>query len=222
MSDLVVVVSGTGTEVGKTYVACRLIDELRRTGESVVARKPVQSFDPSNGPTDAELLAAATGESPEEVCPRHRSYEVPMAPPMAARRLGRPPIAIKDLVAEVNLPPRGIAVVEGVGGPRSPVAEDGDTVRLTELMPADVVLVVAEAGLGAINAILSSVACFDRPTEVLLNRFDDNAELHRLNREWLETKESLRVFTKPEDLARALVQRVPPRLPHLVDPVEAR
>ena len=52
MSDLgpvvrperVVLVCGTGTEVGKTWVCGRLLRELRDRGLSVSARKPAQSF----------------------------------------------------------------------------------------------------------------------------------------------------------------------------------
>ncbi len=182
----------------------------------------MQTFDPSERSLDAELLAAASGESPASVCPPHRGYELALAPPMAARRLGRSPFSIQDLAAELDLPSVGVAVVEGVGGPRSPLAEDGDTVRLSTLIEADVVLLVSDPGLGAINAVLSSVACFDRPTDVLLNRFDENSDLHRLNLEWLEDREKLPVFTKPDDFVRDLFERFPHKLPRSIDSVEVR
>ena len=100
--------AGTGTEVGKTWVAARLATVLRERGLRVAARKPAQSFEPGEGPTDAEVLGAATGEDPGTVCPHHRWYEAPMAPPMAADALGRPPIAIAELAGEI-----------GFTGPRS-------------------------------------------------------------------------------------------------------
>ncbi len=37
--DLLVAVAGTGTEVGKTWVACRLAAELRARGLAVAARE---------------------------------------------------------------------------------------------------------------------------------------------------------------------------------------
>ena len=49
------VVAGTGTEVGKTWAAVRLITELRSDGRSVAARKPAQSFDPPPHATLARL-----------------------------------------------------------------------------------------------------------------------------------------------------------------------
>src|SRR5690606_37163555 len=82
------VVAGTGTEIGKTWAAQRLLLQARERGLRVAARKPAQSFVAGEQSTDAELLAAASGEAAEEVCPRHRWYPVPMAPPMAADVLG--------------------------------------------------------------------------------------------------------------------------------------
>jgi dethiobiotin synthetase len=183
-----VVVTGTGTEVGKTWVAAGLLRTLRDRGEVVAARKPVQSFEPGAGPTDAEVLAEATGQAPEEVCPGQRSYELAMAPPVAARELGRPVPLLAELTDEVRWAAgTTIGLVEGVGGPRSPLAGDGDTVDLAaHLEPAAVVL-VADAGLGTINAIRLCLPVLARwPTTVVLNRFDATSRLHATNRAWLE------------------------------------
>ena len=61
------VVAGTATEVGKTWVGAALARDLREAGWVVGARKPVQSFEPDDpAPTDAACLAAATGESPQK------------------------------------------------------------------------------------------------------------------------------------------------------------
>jgi dethiobiotin synthetase len=187
------VVSGTGTEIGKTWLTARLIEELGRRGRTCAARKPVQSFDPAEGPSDAEVLGRASGEPPEVVTPRHRWYEVPVAPPMAAEILGRPPIALEDLVRETTVPEVDVVLVEGAGGPRSPLADDGDVVDLAEALDASHVLLVAEPGLGTINAVLLASAAFPQPPLVYLNRFDAAHDLHIRNRRWLEDVEGLEV-----------------------------
>jgi dethiobiotin synthetase len=182
-----VVVAGTGTEVGKTWVATQLLRAVRATGLTVAARKPAQSFAPG-AITDAELLAAATGERADEVCLPHRSYEVPMAPFMAAARLGRPPFTLADLVAELRWPAGvDVGVVEAAGGVRSPTTSDGaDTVDLVDALEPDEVLLVADAGLGTINSVRLCVdALAGRRIVVVLNRFDPNDELHRANLRWL-------------------------------------
>ncbi|HEX2119949.1 MAG TPA: AAA family ATPase, partial [Acidimicrobiales bacterium] len=63
-----VVVLGTDTGVGKTWAAAGVLARLCKDGMAVAARKPVQSFAPCDDETDADVLASATGESPEQVC----------------------------------------------------------------------------------------------------------------------------------------------------------
>lgn len=187
-----VVVVGTRTEVGKTWVAARLLRDLRASGLEVAARKPVQSFDPDDPLTDAHLLADASGETPTVVCPRQRWYPLAMAPPMAADALARPAFSIEDLVSEIEwpLPAPDVAFVESVGGVRSPMATNGDAVTLVELLQPDIVLLVADAGLGTINDVSLSLDAIDRGAHVatpvvVLNRFDPADDLHRRNRDWL-------------------------------------
>lgn len=180
-------VAGTGTEVGKTWVAARLAEHAQRRGLTVSARKPVQSFDPDGGPTDAEVLAAATGEPPATVCPPHRSYAVAMAPFMAASALHRPPFTLVDLLAELSWPVCDLGILEPAGGVRSPFTADGaDTVDLADAVFPDRILLVADAGLGTLNAVRLCVdALGSHPLEVVLNRYDEGDRLHCANRKWL-------------------------------------
>jgi dethiobiotin synthetase len=222
----VVAVVGTGTDIGKTWVAARLLTELRIAGLPVAARKPAQSFDPDDDPAslDAAVLGAASNEPPEQVCPRHRWYEVPMAPPMAAEALVRPSFTIQDLMSELQWPehaaadadadanadaandaahaanPVEVGLVETAGGLRSPLAADGDCLALCEAIAPDVVLLVADAGLGTINAVrLTLHALRPLPSSVIvvLNRYDPALDLHVRNRQWLQARDGLTVVTVP-------------------------
>jgi dethiobiotin synthetase len=224
---VLVVCAGTGTEVGKTWVGASVLATLRSAGVAVAARKPAQSFGPDDAHlTDAHVLAAATGEDPTVVCPSHRWYPVPMAPPMAAAALGRPPFTIADLVAELawpEHPPGDVSVntggmqaadalahptlrwVETVGGVRSPLADDGDTVELCSALNPQLVVLVADAGLGTINAVLLSVAALAGHRLVtMLNRYHPSNDLHRRNLEWLAQRCHLDVVTAPSALAERL------------------
>lgn len=203
----VVVVLGTATEIGKTWVSCRLLEALRAAGVSVAARKPAQSFaveDVDGGhPTDAEQLGQAAGEPPERVCLPGRSYPLALAPPMAADRLGSGRICIDDLLAELRWP-AGVEVglVETVGGVRSPIAHDGDGATLTHRLTPDLAVLVADAGLGTINAVRSAIgALASVPTVVMLNRFDPDDELHTGNRDWLVQHDECTVVTDVAALA---------------------
>jgi dethiobiotin synthetase len=214
----VVAVVGTGTDIGNTWVTARLLSELRATGSSVAARKPAQSFDPSDDPAgyDAAVLGAASGEEPETVCPPHRWYEMAMAPPMAADALALPGFTLDDLVEELRWPTRPVDVgfVETAGGLRSPIADDGDCLALVVAVMPDVLLLVADAGLGTINAVrLAMDALVRLPVQVavVLNRFDEGAELHQRNRSWLRDYDGALVFSSPGDEAE---------LASLVRPIE--
>jgi len=202
-----VVVTGTGTGVGKTWFSAVTLGLLRARGVNVAARKPAQSFETGDGPTDAKVLAAATGDDPLSVCLPTRSYERAMAPPMAAETLGKPAFTIADLVRELAWPD-GVVVgfVEGAGGPRSPLAADGDTVDLAEALRPDLVVIVAESGLGAINAVRLSAAPFAplAPVVVALNRHDETDEVHERTRAWIAMRASLDVVTSPTGLADRL------------------
>lgn len=205
---LLVGVCGTATEVGKTWAGAELARRLRGDGRTVAARKPLQSFDPDDAAaTDAEVLAAATGEGVSEVCPEVGWYPVPMAPPMAAAALGRPCPTLAEVVASIAwpAPPVEVGLVETVGGVRSPLAEDGDSRDLVRALGVDVVVLVADAGLGTIDAVRSGVdSLAPLPVVVLLNRFDDADDLHRRNLEWLRDRDHIDVVTAIDDLAAAL------------------
>ena len=124
-------VLGTNTDVGKTWVAAQLLATLKLRGTRVAARKPVQSYGPDDINTDAARLAGASGEDVADICPAHRCYPLAMAPPMAARILGRGPVLMQEIVAEVHWPAGiDIGFVETVGGARSPLACDGDSMEL--------------------------------------------------------------------------------------------
>lgn len=199
-------VTGTGTGTGKTWVGAQLLASLRAAGHAVAARKPAQSFEPGVETTDAEVLALVTGEHPTDVCPSHRWYEVPMAPPMAAEILKRPEFSVGDLIDELRWPDgTRYGLVEGVGGPRSPLASSGDTVTLLRALQPDTVVLVARPELGTINAVLLSVAALDHAAPVVfLNHYQEENPLHVRNADWLRRRAGLPVVTAVEPLVRLL------------------
>lgn len=202
-----IVMAGTGTEVGKTWVGCRVLELARKRGLRVAARKPAQSFEAAplhspNESTDAELLAVATGESPHVICPAHRWYAAPMAPPMAADVLGRERLTVSDLIAEIRWPDGvDLGCVEIAGGLRSPIAHDADNVQLIERLAPNAIALVGDAGLGTINSVRLSLASLsDMRVHVFLNRFDAANDLHVRNRRWLVDEYAIDVSVDVEAL----------------------
>jgi len=109
-------------------------------------------------------------------------------------------------------------LVETAGGVRSPLADDGDVRDFARSLAPDVVLLVADAGLGTLNGVRLTVgALLDAGAAslpkvsrlvVVLNRFDPADELHRRNRSWLRQHDQLSVVTTSDgdaDLCRAVL-----------------
>ena len=203
-----VVCVGTATEIGKTWFGAQTLRTIRAAGRTVAARKPVQSFDPLDPhPTDAQVLADATGEAATTVCPAHRSLGVAVAPPMATDLLDLAPLAVTELVEEVvSSWPAEVDVgwVETVGGVRAPIAEDADSRDIARLLDPELVVLVADSDLGTLNAIrlsIESLSDLAAPVVVALNRFDATNDLHCRNRAWLVDRDGLEVVTTFTELA---------------------
>ena len=171
--DRVVVVAGTGTEVGKTWCAARIIEHLRAAGVTVGARKPAQSFDPDDPTHDAAVLSAA-GEAEDDVCAP--SCPVAFAPLMAAAALGRPPPFLSELVAASSSWPTPARDRPWSGRWRPLALPATATASPYRRVVPDSVLLVADAGLGTINSVRPTVEALASqcrvPVVVLLNRYD--------------------------------------------------
>ncbi len=221
---LLTFVVGTGTDVGKTWVSALVLTEMSRRGWSVAARKPGQSYEVgSDGgpldPTDAELLGAATGEAPDSICPPARSYPTPAAPPIAAQRLGLAAPTTDTVAHELETSWPALAVdfglVEGAGGLLSPIARgavgSGDTMAtLIPRFSPEVVVLVADPGLGTIHQVRAAALPIDGPRLIVhLNRFDPASETHSENKSWLAEIDGRSVTTTIDALAATLETLIP-------------
>ena len=71
-------------------------------------------------------------------------------------------------------------------------------------------MLVADAGLGAINAVrLCADAMAPASTIVMLNRFDSYSPVHRENRHWLADRDGMSVVTTVEECMAAVLRTGP-------------
>lgn len=152
-----VFVTGTDTGVGKTWVAAHLIRNLRGEVSEVHPLKPVESGCVAINEGAGEELRAQDAEALREAAQLTRTESVvryklrtPIAPMLAARQEGVE-YRLQDLVDFCRR--EELLVVEGAGGWRTPLAEDGDVQALASELGLPV-LVVVEDRLGAINQAL--------------------------------------------------------------------
>lgn len=167
-------ITGTGTDVGKTFVGASLIRHLRQMGRSVDAIKPVVSgFDPDQpAASDPGILLQALGfpvtlQNIERISPWR--FRAAISPDLAARREGRR-IDVDDVVAFCKSAiedRREILLVEGVGGIMVPL--DGQRTILDVMMALQLPLIlVVGSYLGTISHTLTALdALFRRDMAVL-------------------------------------------------------
>jgi dethiobiotin synthetase len=145
--------TGTDTNVGKTYIAARLVKALRDAGRSCVGFKPICC-----GPRDdAEALHAASGgaASLNDINPVWlRAPLAPYAASMIENRMIDLAL-IHETFARLRSAHESI-IVEGVGGWRVPITRDYFVSDLAADFGLPVVVVVANR-LGAINHTLLTV-----------------------------------------------------------------
>jgi dethiobiotin synthetase len=160
-------IAGTGTDIGKTFVTARLIEEAQHQGHLVRAIKPLLSgFDEATPEgCDSAVLLSAMGRKPsfENICAiTPWRYGLPLAPNMAARAVG----ASVDMDAVLEFCRTEMAraeadeahmFIEGVGGVMSPVSDSATNLDWIAALgiPA---LLVAGTYLGAISHTLTAVA----------------------------------------------------------------
>jgi dethiobiotin synthetase len=145
-----VFVTGTDTGVGKTEAAAALLSLLADRGLRPAPFKPYESGMPSlRAPQDAIALQAAARCADDLFDISIHRFRAPVAPGVAALRLGRKPSFKKTLAAFERFSGRAL-VAEGAGGLRVPIDERRDVIDLVEALRLPVLL-VARAGLGTLN-----------------------------------------------------------------------
>lgn len=151
-------VTGTDTEIGKTFVSCTLLHVLAQAGVRAAAMKPVAAGaelrDGAWHNEDVDLLADAASVSlPVDITTPYLLRDA-AAPHIAAAQEG-----VRIDLAHILSCYRRVAdaadavVVEGVGGFRVPLNEQHDTADLAQQIGLPVVLVVGMR-LGCLNHAL--------------------------------------------------------------------
>ena len=157
-----VFVTGTGTDVGKTFVTAALVRHLRSAGKPVDAFKPVVSgFDPANiASSDPGVLLSALGrgvisDELDRIAPWR--FAAPLSPDLAAKAENRS----IDFAALVEFSRgvaygRGTILIEGVGGIMVPLDQTHTVLDWMSALRIPVVL-VAGSYLGTISHTLTAL-----------------------------------------------------------------
>lgn len=158
-------ITGTGTDIGKTYVSALIVKKLKESGKNAAYYKAAMSgnargMDGNLIPGDAMYVKTISGiEQPlESTCPY--VYENAVSPHLASRMEGTPVqlSVVKQTFHDV-CERYDYVTMEGSGGIICPLCFDAEKLRLDDLIKELNLssLIVSDAGLGTINNVVLTV-----------------------------------------------------------------
>ena len=155
-------ITGTGTDIGKTYVTSLIVKKLAESGTSAAYYKAAMSgndrrADGSLIPGDALFVKNTAGisQSLESMCPY--IYENAYSPHLASRIEGNPVklSVVKDGFKRLTSN-YDFITMEGSGGILCPICFDEAKIQLEDVIRELNLssLLIADAGLGTINSVV--------------------------------------------------------------------
>lgn len=204
-------ITGTGTDVGKTYVTGLIIKKLREAGKSTAYYKAAMSGnqrrpDGSLIPGDALQVKTMSGtEQPmEEMCPY--VYETAVSPHLASKLEGNPVDMTRVLSNFDKVCDKyDYVTAEGSGGILCPLRFDGQVIQLEDFIAARNLscLIVADAGLGTINAVVLTAEYMRArgiPAKgIIFNHYEPGNKLHEDNLMMCEAMTGLKAVACVKD-----------------------
>ena len=159
-------VTGTGTDIGKTFVTVGLIGHLRAAGRAADAIKPVVSGFNAEDPasSDPAILLEALGRPAAEIDRICRwRFAAPLAPAMAARHEGHPVEfhGLVDFCRRAVVGHRDMMFIEGVGGIMVPLDETHTVLDWMTALRLPLLL-VAGSYVGTISHTLTALQVLAR------------------------------------------------------------
>jgi len=161
----IIFIGATGTDIGKTYVTCMLLRQLREKGFKVRAIKPVISGFDENAveQTDSGLLLRQmdiepTLENASKISPWR--FKDPLPPHLAAEQTGHPinlDHVLKFCQEQVD-DDLDFLLIEGVGGIMTPLNYQYTTLDLVKRLGCHCLLVTGST-LGTLSHTISAITC---------------------------------------------------------------
>jgi len=188
-------ITGSDTDVGKTYIACELIRQLCDLDTKLETRKPVESGCSTGEsgelfPSDALKLQAANKnlETIERIVAYR--FKAALAPPRAAALEGCH-LQIADLLDACSIDNNNhLLIVEGAGGFYSPIAQNGLNADLASLLQLAVIIVINDR-IGAVNQALMTIQAVESRhlviAAIIMNQVNEDGENHMDNSEDLRS-----------------------------------
>lgn len=204
-------ITGTATDVGKTFVTALIVKKLQENGQKAAYYKAAMSGnkrrkDHTLIPGDAQYVKDISGitQPLEEMCPY--IYENAVSPHLASRIEGNP--VCMDVVRQnfhKICNQYDYITVEGSGGILCPIRYDKTKLFLTDIIEELSLssLLIADAGLGTINSVILTIEymrAHSLPIEgIIFNHFHPGNIIEEDNRKMCESLTGLKVLACVQD-----------------------
>lgn len=204
-------ITGTGTDIGKTYVTGLIVKKMKKNNRKAAYYKAAMSgndrrTDGSLIPGDALQVQTMSGiEQPlEEMCPY--IYETAVSPHLASKIEGNPVEMEQVLNGFDNVCSKyDYVTAEGSGGILCPLRFDEQQIQLEDFIKTRDLssLMIADAGLGTINAVVLTAEYMKTrkmPVKgIIFNHFEPGNKLHEDNLFMCEYMTGLKVVACVKD-----------------------
>jgi len=155
-----VFITGSGTNVGKTYLTCSLIDLIIKKGFKVSPYKPIETGCKKVRnkliPNDSKKFYKLVNKDIDIELINPYRFQQPISPNRAIQ-LSKKKVNIKNYIEKMKkLPKNDFFIIEGAGGLCSPISTDGLNIDLIKKINLKTILVVKDE-IGAINNTLLNI-----------------------------------------------------------------
>ena len=197
--------TGTNTDVGKTFIGTKLIKELNKK-YNYLAFKPIETGCRKKGnkliPADSSKYHSILNKviTLDELNPFR--FVPPVSPYLAIKK-ARKRIYIKDYYEKLKMISKDTpALLEGAGGAFSPLALDGLNIDLMKMIKSINILIIKDE-LGCISSAISNVLAFEKykvRLDLLVLNTQKKNDMDNLKEIKKYTDIPIVNYTKPSDI----------------------
>jgi len=189
-------VTGTGTDVGKTYVCGLLAKYFKEAGYDCGYYKPVLSGAIRKGKNliagDCEFVIKSANLNQEPLKSSSYIFEEAVSPHLAAKN-SNTVIDKNKILSDAQAKAQQFLIIEGAGGITCPLSMEPTPYLMADLIKdLDInIIIVADAGLGTINSTLLTVEYAKnrgiKTVGIILNNYVYNNKMYEDNIRVIET-----------------------------------
>ena len=202
-------ITGTGTDVGKTYVSALLVKYLKNSGyKSGYYKAAVSGNEKINGiltAGDALFVKNTAGLKQDANDMVSYIYEEPLSPHLASIRENRP-VELNKIKADFEriCVQNDFVTMEGSGGIICPIRYDGKIIMLEDIikMLNLSAIIVSNAKLGSINSAGLTVSYLKNKginiKGIIINDFDKNSFMEQDNIKMIEDLTQVKILSLVE------------------------